>query len=233
MDTVRFRRVASAVSLVVGPALLLAATVALPWNNSDETAKSLELTAQNVNATQLGDLLIFLGILATIPAVLAVMRVLRGGAPLLGLIGGSLAVAGLVGGMLLVLSDQYNIGLSERTEARGEIVAALEGSSAWVINLVLVVFLLGIIVGGIILGAGLLRSRIVPAWAGWALIASSALSVAARPADAKALDVVASLLFLIGLAAVARVVWLASDRNWDRGELAPLTPRTGDAVVAA
>ncbi len=232
MDIVRFRRVASAASLVVGNVLLLGATIALPWINNQDTAETLALVEQNVAAFQIADLLAFLGILTIIPGLLAVMRVLRGGAPLLGLIGGSLAVAGYVGGMLLVITDQDKIGLAERTQARAEIVAAVDGSSAWVINLVLVVFLLGMLAGTILLGIGLLRSRVVPAWAGVALILGPALSVVAHAADVKALDVAGSAVLLIGFAVVARVVWMASDRDWERGELRPSSRRPTEVATA-
>jgi hypothetical protein len=168
-----------------------------------------------------------------IPALLALMRVLRTAAPVLSLVGGSLAIAGFVGAMLLVVSDQYNIGLGESAQARTEIAAALDGSSAWVINLVLVVFLLGMLVGTIVLGAGLLRARPAPAWAGGALIVGSALSVAAHAADVKGLDIVAGFIQLAGFAAVARVVWSTSDRGWDVGEMVTPPPRTGDAVAPA
>jgi hypothetical protein len=233
MDTVRFRRVAGAVSLVLGPALLVAASVVLPWSADDDTAASLGAVARNVTATQFGDLLAFLGILVMIPALLAIMRVLRTAAPVLSLVGGSLAIAGFVGAMLLVVSDQYNIGLGESAKARTEIAAALDGSSAWVINLVLVVFLLGMLVGTIVLGVGLLRARLTPAWAGGALIVGPALSVAAHAADVKGLDIVAGFIQLAGFAAVARVVWSTSDRGWDVGEMVTPPPRTGDAVAPA
>ena len=220
-QTVRFRRLAGAACLVIGPALTLIAFWVMPWQQSDGTTRdSLDLLGANLTATQTADLLAFAGILASIPAVLAIMHALRRGAPLLGLIGGSLAIAGYVSAMLVVLSDQMLVGLAERESVRPAAAAALDDSSAWVINVVLIVFLTGLFVGSVVLGAGLLRSRIVPAWAGVALIVSPVVGVVAHITDRKAIDVVGSVLGLVAFAAVARRVAATDDAAWERGEIA-------------
>jgi len=218
-DTARFRRLASAACLVVGPALLLATTIVLPWQNDQDAAATLQLAGDETVATQIGDLLAFLGILAMIPATLAVMRVLRRRAPVLALVGGAISIAGWVSAMIIVVTDQINIGLADATGAREEIAAALEGSSAWVLNVVVGGLLLGILVGPIVLGAGLMRARVVTTWAGAAVAASAVLTVAAFAGDLQALDILSSAVFLIGLLPVARLVGSVSDSEWDTGEI--------------
>ncbi len=218
-DTARFRRLASAACLVVGPALLLAATIVLPWQNDQDAAATLQLAGDETVATQVGDLLAFLGILAMIPATLAVMRVLRRRAPVLALVGGAISIAGWVSAMIIVVTDQINIGLADAAGAREAIATALEGSSAWVLNIVLVGLLLGILVGPIVLGAGLMRARVVAVWAGAAVAASGVITVAAFAGDLQALDIVASAVYLIGLLPVARLVGSVSDAEWDTGEI--------------
>ncbi len=218
-DTARFRRLASAACLVVGPALLLATTIVLPWQNDQDAAATLQLAGDETVATQIGDLLAFLGILAMIPATLAVMRVLRRRAPVLALVGGAISIAGWVSAMIIVVTDQINIGLADATGAREAIATALEGSSAWVLSIVLVGLLLGILVGPIVLGAGLMRARVVNVWAGAAVAASGVLTVAAFAGDLQALDILSSAAYLIGLVPVARLVGSVSDTEWDTGEI--------------
>ena len=233
-QTVRFRRLAGAASLVIGPALLLVAFWVMPWQKSDGTAlDSLDLLGANLTATQIADLLAFVGVLVLIPAILTMMHALRRGAPLLGLIGGSLSIAGYVSAMLVILSDQMMIGLAEKESLRSAAAAALDDSSAWVINVVLIVFLAGMFVGSVVLGAGLLRSRITPAWAGIALIVAPILSLAAHVVDRKAIDVVSSFVALAAFAAVAQRVMATDDAAWERGEIADRAATATSGVPSA
>ena len=61
MDTAPIRRLASAGCLVLAPALLLAATATLPWIGDGDAEETLATVAANTTATNLGDLLLFLG----------------------------------------------------------------------------------------------------------------------------------------------------------------------------
>lgn len=233
MDTARFRRLASAASLIVAPALLALATAVLPWPDED-TLTTLRRIADDVGATQAGDLLAFLGLLALVPATLALMRVLTPRAPVLGLIGGCLMVAGAVGGMLLVVSDQVSIAFAERPDLQAPAAAALDDSSAWVLYVVLVAFLGGMLLGSIVLGAGFLRARILSPWVGGALIVSPLMSWAAvSVADSRALDVASSIVLLVGLAPLARAVATTSDAAWERGEVDGAGRRPAAAATAA
>jgi hypothetical protein len=98
---------------------------------------------------------------------------------------------------------------------------------------VLVVFLGGLLIGGVVLGAGLLRARIVPAWAGVAVILSPVVSLVAHMADRKAIDVVGSVLVVIGYAAVAQRVLATDDASWEAGEIAGAAPRVREVVSVA
>jgi hypothetical protein len=219
MDTARFRRLASAASLIVAPALLALATAVLPWPDED-TLTTLRRIADDVGGTQAGDLLAFLGLLALVPATLALMRVLARRAPLLGLIGGCLMIAGAVGGMLLVVSDQMAIAFADRPDLQAQAATALDDSSAWVQYVVLVAFLGGMMLGSLVLGAGFLRGRILSPWVGGALIVSPVMSFVAHSfVDSQALDVASSVVLLIGLAPLARAVAATSDATWERGGL--------------
>ncbi len=135
--------------------------------------------------------------------------------------------------MFWVISDEFAVAFAEETALRNQIADAFDDSSAWVLIVVLAVFLIGALIGTIVLGVGLLRARIVPVWAAMALIAGPVVSVLANAVfDMKALDLVATGLMLVGFAAVAWVVRLASDEEWDRGEIASRT-KVGAEVATA
>lgn len=232
-STTRFRRLAGAACLVLGPVLLAIATAVLPWQSDGDTLDTLNLTGANITATQIGDLLVFAGILAMIPATLAIMRALHRGAPVLGLVGGTLSIGGLVGGMLLVVSDQITIGVADAPALRPAVADAVESSPAWVLNVVLVVFLGGLLIGGVVLGAGLLRSRIVPAWAGAAVILAPIASILSHVVDRRTVDVAGSVLVVIGYAAVAPRVLATDDASWEAGEIAGSAPAPREMVSIA
>ncbi len=204
MDTTALRRRASVACTVIGPALLLAATATLPGIADADAEEALATAAANVTATNLGDLLLFLGILLTIPAVLLAGRLLRDRAPRLALAGVVAGVAWLVGGMLTVVTDQVNVAVARSGIPHEELVQAFDGSTAWVLGVVLVVFLAGWLVASATRGAGVIRSRLAPAWAGWALVAAPVVSIAGNMAGTKAVDVAGAALALVGFAALGR-----------------------------
>ena len=228
-STTRFRRLASAACLVLGPALLVAGFAVMPWQRADaDELDSLNLTAANITATQIADLLIFAGALLLIPALLAFMRALGRDAPVLGLVGGVLSIAGAVAGMLVVVSDQMMIALADQPALRPDAAAALAESPAWVLAIVLVVFLGGSFIGTVVLGAAVLRSRILPAWTGVALIAAPAISIASHIVERQAIDVVGGLLQFVVFALLAQRVLATDDALWEAGGLAgPAIPRSG------
>jgi hypothetical protein len=63
----------------------------------------------------------------------------------------------------------------------------------------------------ILIGAGPLRSRVAPAWAGGAVILSAIPGPVAQLADAKAIDLLSGAILLVGLAVATRLVGAMSD----------------------
>lgn len=227
------RRLAAAACLVLGPVLLTIGFAVLPWHPNDETVlQSLDATAANLTATQVGDLLAFFGILLMVPATLAVMRAVGRGAPVLGLVGGALSIAGFVAGMITVVSDQFLIALADDAALRPAAAAALDASPAWVLNVVLVVFLAGMLIGGTVLGVALLRARILPTWAAVAVIAAPAVSFFAHVVDRKAVDVVSGLMVVTAYGLLARRVLFTGDMAWETGDLAGTSDAPGTLVGA-
>lgn len=221
MGSLRVRRLAAATALVATPVLGLAAGLVLPWRGNDGTLAALRVAGDNPTATQIGGLLLFLCFLATIPATLALMRILDSDAPTLALVGGSLQILGAASGAVIVLMDQFNVMLASSALPRAEVAAALEDSSGWVVMVMLAVFLIGILGGALVLGFGFLRSATVPTWIGAAFIVGPVLSFAANAIlSSKPVDLASGVLFLAAMVPLARRVFNTSDVDWDRGGVA-------------
>lgn len=166
MSAATIRHVGPALCLAAFPLLLLTAEALAPWHGAaDSEAQTLARAASQAGATNLADLLSFLGILLAVPGFLVVMRLTRGRAPAASLAGGALAIAGYVAGMLQVVSDQYDVLLSPLAGS-SSVSDALTSSRAWALPIVLVVFLAGMLLGPVVLGVALWRSHAAPAWTG-------------------------------------------------------------------
>lgn len=211
MSISRFRQTGSALCLACFPLLLLAATVIAPWHSADESeSQSLAHAGDQAAAVNLADLLLFLGVLLAVPGLLAVMRLTRARAPLASLVGGTLAVSGAVAGMLQVVTDQYNVLLSPLA-GTGGVADAVQSSSARVMTVVLVVFLVGTLVGTFLLGVALWRSHAAPAWTGLSFVLSSVAGFVSHSVDLKWLDVVGGALLALAAIEVAGRVLRAEE----------------------
>jgi len=74
----------------------------------------------------------------------------------------------------------------------------------------LLVYVIGHLVAYVLLGAALLRGRVIPRWAAWSMIASSPLTIAAfaLPGSPRATGAVAFTLLLLGSLPAARATFL-------------------------
>lgn len=226
-STARFRRLAGAACLVAAPLLVTIATVVAPWANSDRLAETIRLYGEHRDALEVADLLFLAGLLLLIPALLAAMRLLRRGAPVLSLVGGSLAIAGAAAAIGLLGSDQILVGLTDPS-IRAQAGVALDERTGWILGVMFGTFLIGHALGLVLLGVAALRSRVAPAWAGAALIAAVPVEILAYAAfDAKVVAVAAWVLLLAGFAALAVRVSGAGDREWDADEV----PASGAAAA--
>ncbi len=204
MDIPTFRRRASVACTIIGPALMLAAAAVLPNVADADSEETLDIAASHVTATNVGDLLLFLGTLLTIPAVLLAGRLLRDRAPALSLVGVVAGVGWLVGGMITVVTDQVNVAVSRSGIPHELLADGFDASTAWVLGLVLGVFLLGALTVHVAFGTGVIRSRIAPAWAGWALIAAPVVAVVGNLGGIQVVEIAGGALTVLGFAAIGR-----------------------------
>lgn len=94
-------------------------------------------------------------------------------------IGGALGVLGWVPLAALTALEDLGYAMSVRPEASSYAGLYDAFSTDAVMNAYLITYIVGHLAAYIVLGAALIRARAVPTWAGWALIATSPLTLGA------------------------------------------------------
>ena len=166
----------------------------LPYNTTDDPQT---IAAQTLAAPEFSSTVLWLGILpavALVPGLLTVAWISRRGVPVLTTVAFIVAYLGfslLAGGGFpadAVALAGTRIGL-DSDSLTGLLLAGAENPAAAVGGILYVVFH---IVGAVLLGAALVRSRALPRWIGWTLIVSQPLHfIAAVILSSHALDLVA------------------------------------------
>lgn len=229
--TARFRRGASAAALVLAPFLLLAAVAIVPLNTGDTFAEMLRTYDADRGAIAFTGLLALAGALLMIPAVLAVMRAVSPDAPVLALVGGSLAIAGSAAMIGLIGFDAVMLEVSRAQSVREPLAAAMEDGDGWLMGAVFFTFLVGSVLGLLLLGVALVRTRVVTAWAGVAVAAALPVNVVGHAVDAKPVSLVALAMLVAGFTALAARVLATPDADWAAGVVA--APRPARSAVPA
>ena len=192
----RTQKYLSAVSLVGSPLLILAYFATYPAYglvHGDDIARAI---SADPGRTRTADIFAFAGAFLAVPAVLTYMRVLRRGSPRLAAIGGSLALLGWTSlvGVLMV-----------------DVVAAELGEQVTLFERVysdpLVVVLNGLtslhIVGAVMIGIALVRTRFVAALLAVAVTAAPLVHLAANLGGQLWLDAITWIVTAVTGAVVA------------------------------
>ena len=206
----RTRRVAAAAALLVAPWGFVVCNAAYAWairngGRDDSGAAALALVAAEPGAIRLAVIAGMLGCLLVVPAVLAAMRLARRSWP--GFIGGSLMIGGYVCYFGVLLSTMTIIAMAERGGPLGDYAAVIDasesnGSTAWVFLL----FVVGNLLGTLLLAIGLLRTRAVPVWAALLIMAWPPLHVTGLVVGSEWFEVTGAVLQALGLGATAIVL---------------------------
>lgn len=197
-------RVGAAVCLAVPTAVNTILHITDPLT-ADTTARLVQQAAAHPAATDLDQAKFLL--LLLIPGSLALAALIRREAPQLAVWGGSilcLAMLAQVGGLL----DYAVLPVVAHSADPGAWVPYLDRLDGSAVGSALFgVFALGQLVGFLLLGIGLLRARVVPAWAGWAVTAFPVLNVLAHSGAPRVVGVLAWGVVTAGLwACAARVL---------------------------
>ena len=207
-------RTFAAVILPVGPAAVAVLRFVLPYDTTDSGRDIVREIAGHQGRTDLAVWLGFVAVLTLVPAVLWVGRVTARSAPRLTAAALLLLVPAYLSLAFLVSSDAialYGVrhGLTVST------VADMYEGVHPIVAVAGLLFVLGHVVGTILLGTAMCLGGAVPLWAGVATVLAQPVHfVAAIIVGSHTLDLVGWGLNAIGFAAVSIVVLRLADDDW-------------------
>jgi len=219
MGTAGFRRAALAAAMVVAPWGIVLANTSAAWETrhggDDGTGTgALALAAAHPGAERFGMVAGMLGCLLMVPAVIGVMQLTRYRAAKLGLIGGVWTAAGYISYFGMLSADGITLAMAARGDHPGDYAQVLDaslntGSVIWYY----LVFLTGNLIGTLLLGLALFRSRSVPVWAAAAVIGWPVLHIAGIIAASEWFEVAGAVLQAVGFAVAARCLMSRADED--------------------
>lgn len=208
-------RVLAALILPIGPALIAVLRYVLPYSTTDSSTKIVREVQADQSTQSAVVWLGFLGVLAMVPAVIWVGRLTRRSAPRLTAAALLLLIPGYISLALLVSSDaavlfavRHHIDVNTAADAYTSLhpTTVVAGT----------VFVIGHVLGTILLGIALWRTAAVPRWAAVATIAAQPLHfIAAVIVSNHTLDLVGWGLNAVGFATAAVAIMRLRDDDWD------------------
>jgi hypothetical protein len=191
--------------IVLGPLSIAVLRALLPYNTTDNAATVTAKVAAHQGAQSATLWLTLIAMVTLVPGVIAVGLPAIRRARILGTWGTALAVAGF--SLLWATTSTDFAALAGARSGIGATATAalLDNMTAGPpMAAATAVFITGHILGTVLLGTALLRTRTIPAWAAWALIVSQPLHfVFAVVAPVRALDAAAWGLTTLAFAAAA------------------------------
>lgn len=159
----------------------------------------------------MSDVFVFAGAFLAAPATLALMRVLNARSPRLATIGGALHLIGWIAIIGVVMGDVVAVQIARGGALTNEVVQLDERimSSAPVLALNVIATLH--VIGGVLLGAALWRTRIVPRWAGIAATFAQPIHFASNIAGIFWIDALTWIALAAAYGTVAAVVLRETD----------------------
>lgn len=195
-----------ALLLPVGPAAIAVLRLLLPYYTANDSSGIV--AAVNAHPGRQGAVLwlAYVGILTLVPGLFAAARICRDAAPRLTLWALGLAVPGYLSLGMFLGSDHVLWNVSHAGLSRADAVSVVDAAHPS-IGVAIGVFVLGHVVGTVLLGLALLRSGRIPVWAAWAITVSQPLHfVATVILGSPQVDFVAWSMTAVGMAFVARAV---------------------------
>ncbi|TPG12886.1 DUF4386 family protein [Pedococcus bigeumensis] len=210
---------ATALLLPLGPAAVAVLRLVLPYYTAGSPEETVAEVGRHPGAQSAVLWLGLVAVLTLVPGVIAAAGICRAAAPRLTSWALALAVPGYLALAVMLGADQllwsaHQAGLSASQSA------ALFSAAHPTVGIATGIFVVGHVVGTVLLGIALVRSGRVPAWAGWATAVSQPLHfVATVFLGSPQVDFVGWSLTAVGMAMVAREL-LRSDSSTE-----PVTPR--------
>lgn len=221
-DAENFRRTMAGVCLILAPLTLALAQLIHPGQGEGGFVQTM---VDNPGCVEAASLLVILSSVLFVPALVGLLRLVRGRGGVLVLAGVSLTLIGAIGHAVWAGFDIILVWMANSEIDRAQLSAAVDGGppSGIGFTLILLMFTVGFFLGLIFLVAGLLRSGNVPWWAA-VLIAAGPL-VEFLPSDNKAVFMSGVALFVVGFGVIGLRLMSGPD--------AERTPFAGEAGVGA
>ncbi len=190
------RRVGFGLSMILAPLLwLVSAALGPPHRASKHLADALPYIAADPDRYLAATLTGVLSFALFVPAVLGVAHVLREQRPLLALSGAALAVVGILSSAVIHGVQFVQQEMIDMAADRGQMVMLLQRTEAGVgLKVIFAGFLVGLLLGWLILAAALFVTRVVPRAIPVLIVVSFMVNIV-KPE----LGIVSRLFFLIGL----------------------------------
>ena len=209
-----FRRTLAGLCCFAAPMALLLAFLVHPGAAPEDLVATVAAEPGRIQASAL---LTLLTALLFVPALIGVLRVLRHRGVVLGHLAVALSIIGVIGhavfaGFQIILSFALESGVDEAALA-----SMVEGTPSIGFVVVLLTFLVGFLLGMLLLAAALWRSRSVPVWVPFGLVALVVADLAPVPGG----RITASLVLAVGVVcfgAVGLVLLRMTDQEWRYGE---------------
>jgi hypothetical protein len=220
-DADRLPWTAAGLSLIASPVLALLSALLFLTIGSTEGAQ-LRAIAAHPDRWYWSTILLVASIMLLVPGYLGLAALVRRSSPRLGAAAGALAILGVMVGTGDAMSQLMGRALvaADRAQMVALLVRFDDDAGA---NAVFNVGGLAIIVGSLLLTAGLIRGRVVPVWSAVALSAAVVLTIAGYGAASGGLVAASYLVMLAGFAHPARVI-LRTARAGESPRRAPAQP---------
>jgi len=212
-DSRNFARTLCALSLIAAPLLLLVGVLLGP-DLSDDAAERLGEIQDDKTLYAASAVLFLVAPWVFIPGMVGLIHLLRGRGVTIGQVAASLLLLGALATTVFYGASGYEYQAATggfNTPEVAELTEAAEEADYFIP--IIIVFLAGVVLGGIALGIVLWRRGVVAAWAG---LAVSASAVVGFIADSKAVSAIGFGLLLVGLGATALRVLSMTDEEWER-----------------
>jgi hypothetical protein len=220
-DARNFGRTLTGLALIVGPAVMLVAALIGPDVNNDNKLKELNSVAAHKSSFILSGLLYLLSTLFLLAASVGVIHLFRNRRVTLGQVAGGLLLVGTAVTIAFYVFQSVEYEMVNQTGLdRVQLAKFLDKANNSPSSLPLfILFLIGIVLGSILLAVALWRSGLVPKWAAVVIVVAGVFGFAGG--QSKASGIVNSALLLIGLGMLGRTVLSMSDEKWDAPRDAP------------
>jgi hypothetical protein len=208
-------RVLAAVIMPIGPIAVAVLRFILPYTTSDKPSDAVREVTAHQTAQSIVVWLGFLACLTLVPGVIYAGRVVARGAPRLAAIATVLLVIGYISLAWLTVGDAFLLFGIRRHLPIAVLDAMWSGNVHPAASVAAGLFVLGHVLGTILLGVGMLRGRVTPQWAAVVTIIAQPIHfVAAVIVGSHALDLVGWGLNAVGFAALSLAVLKLPDEEW-------------------